>query len=172
MPYCGDCGQLVPEGNAFCTNCGKPMKKDPGTSGPPQAPVYAPPPPQPAACAPPSRQKNKWIPTLLTFIFCGLGQVYNGEFKKGMAYCFGSFIVGVILMLLRVVMWPVFIIIAIAAYDAYISTEKMNNGQIPYREYTKPEIILYIIIWIIIMIINISVRGYMDQGYYYDVYDL
>lgn len=57
MPYCVKCGHKVPDGAAFCTACGAPLKKinaaPPQTVVPPQStpqptPQPAPPPPPPA----------------------------------------------------------------------------------------------------------------------------
>ncbi len=78
--FCGECGTQNPEGNAFCKNCGRPLKKA-QTAGAPVAPVTFTPthipvvpgppeppavPAQPAAVGPVKPARN-WL-AIISFI--------------------------------------------------------------------------------------------------------
>ena len=75
----------------------------------------------------------------------GLGQVYNGEgILKGLLYVIGVFIGSLILILPGLAIW------LYGIYNAYKVAEKINLGQIPYKEVPLLEIIGYIVIYFVI----------------------
>jgi len=71
-------------------------------------------------------QKNPGLAAVLSFLFCGLGQIYNGQFGKAVAFILGAVISGLLCMVFigfitlpAVWLWNV--------YDAYKSAEKINK---------------------------------------------
>lgn len=93
--FCSQCGAENPDGARFCGKCGAPM----AASAPAPAPAVAETvrgmgggaaTPDPVVAqrvggfetAAPAG-KTPWVATLLSFFISGLGQVYNGDFKKG-----------------------------------------------------------------------------------------
>jgi len=58
----------------------------------PNTPESTPPPPVPVAYAPPVRlPKSPLVAVVLSFVFPGLGQIYNGQINKAFAF-FGGFV--------------------------------------------------------------------------------
>lgn len=41
-------------------------------------------------------QKNPGLAAVLSFLFCGLGQIYNGQFGKAVAFILGAAISGLL----------------------------------------------------------------------------
>src|SRR5262249_3849899 len=80
--FCAKCGAENPEAARFCAKCGTAI------SAPVAVPAAAPvvetmrgAAPVAAAAAP--TDKTPWVRALLSFFIRGLGQVYNGDVKKG-----------------------------------------------------------------------------------------
>jgi TM2 domain-containing membrane protein YozV len=79
--------------------------------------------------------KEPILSVILSFILPGLGQVYNGQAKKGIILLAGyilmwiaSFVlmivlIGFCLMLIPIVIW------LYAMYDAYVTADKVNKGE-------------------------------------------
>lgn len=72
-------------------------------------------------------QKNPGLAAVLSFLICGLGQIYNGQFGKAAAFMLGAAISGLLCMVVigfitlpAVWIWNI--------YDAYKSAEKINKG--------------------------------------------
>jgi TM2 domain-containing membrane protein YozV/ribosomal protein S27AE len=108
----------------FCVNCG--AKIDAKAEICPKCGVRVAPPP-----APPREgyveRKSSGIAAVLSFLFVGLGQIYNGEIGKGILFI----IIGVVCLLLVIVLigfilYPLFWIYNI--YDAYNTAKKINAG--------------------------------------------
>lgn len=73
--------------------------------------------------------KNEGIAAVLSFIFIGLGQIYNGQIAKGILFLVVGIIFAVlIIFLIGIILYPVFWIYNI--YDAYSTAKKINAGQI------------------------------------------
>lgn len=71
--------------------------------------------------------KNPGIAAVLSFLFTGLGQIYNGQIRKGISFI----VVGIVCLVLVIVLvgfilYPLFWIYNI--YDAYSSAKKINAG--------------------------------------------
>jgi TM2 domain-containing membrane protein YozV len=72
-------------------------------------------------------QKNPGIAAVLSFLFTGLGQIYNGQLAKGFAFIvLGVIFLVTIILLIGFILYPVFWIYNI--YDAYSTAKKINAG--------------------------------------------
>ncbi|MBO7718896.1 MAG: hypothetical protein J6S29_01955 [Methanosphaera sp.] len=79
-------------------------------------------------------QKNMIIALVLSFLFTGIGNVYNGLIKRGIL----EFVVAVVINMIHYMVTPqlnspLFIIISFlwwvyALYDTYQCTNAINNG--------------------------------------------
>ena len=56
-------------------------------------------------------------------LFSGLGQVYNGHWKKGVVLLVAFIIIWLIFWLLSLIVW------IFGMYDAYTMAQKINNGE-------------------------------------------
>ena len=116
--FCSKCGSENPEVARFCAKCGAPMPPPAAAAtaaaAPPVvdtmrglAPTSSPSSTTPAGAAVVSvTGKTPWVAALLSFFITGLGQLYNGDFKKG-AVMFGLAVLGFIFTggLLTVGVW-------------------------------------------------------------------
>ena len=142
---CTNCGEPIAEGRKICTSCGKPFEcgaeepccteKDECKSNQNQNGsgnvIYV-------------KEKSTAVSILLSFLFTGAGQVYNGQLKKGILMQIG-FWVGMIFMFI-----PTFIVWIYSMYDAYTQADKMNKGEIPFVEATAKDAVLYIVAYMVI----------------------
>jgi TM2 domain-containing membrane protein YozV len=108
----------------FCVNCG--AKIDAKAEICPKCGVRVAPPPTPPRKEYVER-KSEGIAAVLSFLFVGLGQIYNGEIGKGFLFI----IIGVIclfsiIFLIGFILYPLFWIYNI--YDAYNTAKKINAG--------------------------------------------
>lgn len=102
----------------------------PQQTAPQQYPSYPPPafPPQPQyhvhnyVVTPP---KNPGLAAVLSFFFCGLGQFYNGEMGKGIAFLVGGILVWMFACFGAWLLAPALWIWSIV--DAYQSAEQINR---------------------------------------------
>lgn len=70
-------------------------------------------------------QKNPGFAAVASFLFAGLGQIYNGEFLKGFLFIVVQVInFLLIFIVIGFITYP--IVWAIGIYDAYRSAEKIN----------------------------------------------
>jgi TM2 domain-containing membrane protein YozV len=97
----------------------------------------------------PEKKKEPVLSAVLSFIFAGSGQVYNGELGKGILFLFGT-IVG-----LFIFFFPGVIIWIYGVYDAYSTAEKMNKGEIPLKNVTAESVIVYILIFIAAIVLAV-----------------
>ena len=144
MTYCTNCGKAVEETDSFCQNCGKSTKaKESFTSKmETEAEKFM-------------ANKDPFIAAILSFIIPGLGQLYNGDFKKSLIFQ-AAYIISWILGS----MIPFFLIIPlgvliISIYDAHTEAEKMRNGTEPLKNTTIKEIVIFLL-WPIIFIVSLS----------------
>jgi TM2 domain-containing membrane protein YozV len=111
----------------FCVNCG--AKIDVRAEICPKCGVRVAPPP-----IPPRKEyvekKSPGIAAVLSFLFVGLGQIYNGQISKGFLFI----ILGVISVLLIIFLIgiPLYLVLwGYSIYDAYHSAEKINVSTLP-----------------------------------------
>jgi TM2 domain-containing membrane protein YozV len=113
----------------FCSNCGAEI--DVRAEICPRCGVRVAPPPPSMNLPPPvmTQRKNEGLAAVLSFLFLGLGQIYNGQIGKGILFI----VVGVIsvlsmLILIGFLLYPLFWIYNI--YDAYTTAKAINAGTI------------------------------------------
>ena len=131
IPICPECGNPLPEGmTGLCPSCRE--WKD---------------------SALPDPQKNVHAAVVLSFFFPGFGQVYNGQYKKGLlvlvATIFGFFFFLV----------PGLVILGAGVYDAYRTSLRQNAGTMPFLEMHLYHIVLYVIIFILVCFGAMSVSS-------------
>ena len=102
-----------------------------------------------------SERKNPVLAAVLSLVWPGLGQAYNGQYTKGVL---------IVIAELAGFLYTPAILVSIAAIllgmaDAYRSSKNMNIGNIPYKE-TKPlNLVIYIVIILVIGIIGLRLSG-------------
>jgi len=136
MPYCSNCGNAM-EGNAlFCANCGN--QSEAKNESFKEKMEYE--------ADKLMRNKDPFIAAILSFVLPGLGQVYNGDFKKGLmiqiCFIFSCIFSGIFFLFLLI---P-FGIWLFGIYDAYTEAEKIRNGELPNKNATLKEILI-ILLW-------------------------
>ena len=163
--FCSNCGEPVSRPDAYvCTNCGKPLRMtqtelfsnandqstaddqrqnynegptDSGTANYDEAPKNS---------HIIMDSKSPFFAVILSFLWVGMGQLYNGKFWKGLLLSIGS-LIGFMLILPGLAVW------IYAMWDAYTEAEKMNRGEIPFSEPTFWEIMAFIFFWPIVLLV-------------------
>jgi TM2 domain-containing membrane protein YozV len=111
--FCVNCGAEIDARAEICPKCGVRI---------------APPPPSATPTALVAR-KNEGIAAVLSFLFVGLGQIYNGEIGKGIMFLIiGIILVFTMIFLIGFILYPLFWIYNI--YDAYNTAKRINAGLI------------------------------------------
>lgn len=136
---CASCGRPVCSACAVdfnskvtCKSCVEKM------AGQPASPITA-------APAPAAGKKEPIISVILSFVFPGIGQIYNGQPKKGVALIVGYILLWAVLLALTLVFglmtigfglfccMPFFLVPlvlwAYGMYDAYMTADKINRGE-------------------------------------------
>lgn len=114
--YCNTCGAQIALQAEFCPKCGSRVST--------QQMIV-----QPQALTQPVQRKNEGLAAVLSFLFTGLGQVYNGQIAKGIVFVVVGIVFAVLIVfLIGIILYPVFWIYNI--YDAYSTAKKINAGQI------------------------------------------
>jgi tetratricopeptide (TPR) repeat protein len=130
--FCPEChSELSAEETEICLTCGAGVQGVPPVTG----------------------EKSPGIAALLSFFLPGLGQVYNGDFTRGLLFlvvtCIGIFL----LVIPGVIVW------IYQVYDAYSTAKKMNTGEIPFKKAKTVHIILFIVVFIVAVAIVIMVAA-------------
>lgn len=104
--YCPSCGARIHREAEICPSCGVRIRQ-----------VHS------------GARKNPGLAAVFSFLFVGLGQIYNGQIGKGIVF----FIAGIILtftlfIMIGFILLPLFWIYNI--YDAYNTAKKINTGEI------------------------------------------
>ncbi|HKN01550.1 MAG TPA: zinc-ribbon domain-containing protein [Candidatus Binataceae bacterium] len=108
--FCSICGAEGPDGAVFCRKCGSPLA---GPTGAPRVVVVA-------------ELKSPGLAAVLSFLWCGLGQIYNGQIGKGIVvmvvYAISAFMIHLLIGLLTTpVLW------IWGMVDAYRTAERINR---------------------------------------------
>lgn len=103
--FCAHCGAEIDTEATTCPNCGILQ-----TGMPHQTPI-----------------KNEGLAAVLSFLFTGLGQIYNGEIGKAVLFLIVQFL-NVILMFGTFFLWtPVYLAIWLySVWDAYNTAKNIN----------------------------------------------
>ncbi len=149
--YCSNCGEPLKEYAIVCSNCGKPVPGRSGVHGTESESetrteekvhaeqVYRDTPKNTS-----NQSKNTFFALILSFFIPGLGQVYNGRFWKGVGFMIAVPLGTLLLILPGLAIW------IWGMYDAYSESEKINKGELPYKEPTVWEIIGFLLLPILI----------------------
>jgi len=130
---CPNCGFIsIDPSPRFCSSCGSRM--DGGS-------------PETAAVIP--ELKNETMAGLCSSVLPGLGQVYNGETKKGFAL-FLLALAGLVALII-----PGLIVWSYAMYDAYAVAGKMNAGELEFRPVNTIHLIIFVIFALAIIVIAV-----------------
>lgn len=120
--FCPQCGFKFKQDETqtkFCQSCGK--KIDVNAEICPYCGVRV-------AGIAPSEEKNVLLAAILSFLFPGLGHIYNGLTKKGVSFIV-AYIVSAILIMLLIGFVLVLIVWVWALIDAIKTTEAINRGE-------------------------------------------
>ncbi len=105
--YCPHCGAQVDSQAEICPKCGVRIKQLQVTG----------------------EKKSPGIAAVLSFLFTGLGQIYNGQIGKGIVFVIVGIIFAItIIFLVGFVLYPIFWIYNI--YDAYHTAKGINEGSV------------------------------------------
>jgi len=128
--FCYNCGNEIPDSAKFCPKCGAKLKDevdkrniDNGFNSQNRnefkqsfkgRDIYR---------YEKRELKNPWIALILSLLIVGLGQIYNGEVKKGLEMLVAAILSG---LLSLGTFW--FVVAIYSAIDAWISANKINNS--------------------------------------------
>lgn len=112
--YCSTCGYRINQNVRICSSCGSKIDA--------RAKVCA-------NCGAKVIQKNPIVALILSFLFPGLGQLYNNQNRKGVILIIAN-VISLILCLLLVGVILVLLIWIYAMYDAFMSANAINNGEV------------------------------------------
>ncbi|WP_250986340.1 hypothetical protein [Methanoculleus oceani] len=87
--------------------------------------------------------KNPGFSALLSLVFVGLGQAYNGQFLRGVLILVGTLLWGIYFAPAGAAVW------LYGACDAYATARRMNGGTVPYRESSIAAVLLFLAVWLI-----------------------
>jgi TM2 domain-containing membrane protein YozV len=108
MSYCSNCGAQIENDSRFCARCGAAQ------------PVAA---PAPAVVV--RDRKEPWFALALSFLFSGLGQIYNGQFGKGIAFILAHAVsIALLWFIIGFITTPIIWIWGMV--DAYKSAQRIN----------------------------------------------
>jgi len=105
--FCPYCGTMIPYMDEYCPSCGKAQPPMPGMR-----------------IAAVKSSKKVWVAVLLSLLITGLGQVYIGQWKKGIGFFVGTFLMSFLLFDVidyGLIMLFGTIMAIISAYDAYMT---------------------------------------------------
>ena len=105
--FCSSCGEIIKQQAEICPHCGVRKLEPESTSS--------------------ANEKNPGLAAIASFLFTGLGQIYNGEIGKGVLFIIVQIInIGLMLVVIGFLTFPLVWIYGI--YDAYKTAEKINEG--------------------------------------------
>jgi TM2 domain-containing membrane protein YozV/RNA polymerase subunit RPABC4/transcription elongation factor Spt4 len=109
--YCSNCGSQIDEQAEICPECGVRQSEDTTY----QQPMY--------------QQKNPGIAAVLSALWVGIGQIYNGEIGKGIILMV-IYVVSVLLMFVIIGFITTPLLWIFGIYDAYNTAKKINTGEV------------------------------------------
>lgn len=129
--FCESCGAALKKGDRFCEQCG-------ASAGHAQSSAAMTPASSTSTAPVVQKEKSPVISVLLSFVFPGLGSIYNGDTIKGIGIYIGAIIGMFLFVIPGVIVW------VYGMYDAYTTAKKMNEGLVPYKEANTMVIIGFI----------------------------
>lgn len=118
--FCSSCGNQADDSAQACGQCGTAFRA-------PAAPAPYAVAQQPQVILVRS-DKNAGLAAVLSFFWCGLGQIYNGQIGKGLIFGFLYFLSFLaIFILIGVITTPILWVWGMV--DAYRTAERMNQQQ-------------------------------------------
>ena len=110
--FCSSCGTQNPDTAKFCEKCGAGLTA--AAAPPPREDTRVRGPVTSTGAGHPVTGKNPWVAVVLSFVIPGVGQFYNGDYKKG-GLMLGGAILGILVSggVLTVAFW------IWAMFDAY-----------------------------------------------------
>ncbi|MCL2549958.1 MAG: hypothetical protein FWE78_03360 [Methanimicrococcus sp.] len=138
--FCSNCGEPAagPDANV-CTNCGKPLHmtqtESVSNENYQNYENYQ------------NANQNLVLAAVLSFVWPGLGQLYNGKFGKGILFTACYWIGLCILFIPGLIVW------IYAMWDAYKEAEKINNGDVPFKTPSFATVAAFLFIPIIIFVL-------------------
>ncbi|MDR2943577.1 MAG: zinc-ribbon domain-containing protein [Methanosarcinales archaeon] len=145
MAYCANCGKPMNDSDLYCPNCGsKTWKNESFTDRMEEKARNF------------MNDKDPFIAAILSFIFPGLGQIYNGAFKKGLfiqiAYI-TAWIAAAVFFIFALI--PVAVLI-FAVYDAHTDADKMRKETMPIKNPSLKEILIFLT-WPIVLLAGLFI---------------
>lgn len=134
IKFCSECGEVTGD-VLFCPECESPLLKSSFTplnlnnNAQQNRSVVVNP-------------KNSFIAAILSFFWPGLGQLYNGNFWKGLFFNI-CYYIGLFPFII-----PGLIVWIYNMYDAYTDVEKCNKGKIPASDPSFMSIVIFLAITI------------------------
>lgn len=105
--FCTSCGEVIKEEAEICPHCGVRQKDAPQQK----------------------QEKNPGLAAVGSFLYTGIGQIYNGQIAKGIVLIVIQFI-NILLMFVVIGFFTFFIVWVYGIYDAYKTAERINAGQV------------------------------------------
>ena len=146
--YCQNCGTELEDTATFCSNCGKKVR---------------------------TTHKNIYLALILTFFITGLGSVYAGDTKKGLALLIIRILLVVIGVFVNFFFVMSVLVWAYAFYEAYKDVQIANGHRNPnlasdFKTWNRDQKIIAGLIIGIIMIFTVSgcISPFMVAEYSYD----
>jgi len=104
--FCSSCGEIIKQQAEICPNCGVRQIEPESKST--------------------TSEKNPGLAAVASFLFTGLGQIYNGQIGKGILLIIVQIInIGLMFAIIGFITFPLVWIYGI--YDAYKTAEKINE---------------------------------------------
>ncbi|MBP2145103.1 TM2 domain-containing membrane protein YozV [Methanofollis sp. W23] len=122
--------------SGYCSNCGTPLEHDDAGSCPECGVQIHPP-----------EKKSVALAAICSFLIPGLGQVYNGDLKRGFGILLGTAIGTVLLLIPGLIVW------LYGIYDAYKTAQGINAGEVPFRENSGLKMVLFVGLWFVASIV-------------------
>lgn len=105
--FCSSCGEVIKQEAEICPHCG--VRQNKSSAG--------------------TVQKNPGVAAAASFLFTGLGQVYNGQIMKGVLFIVIQFInIALMFAVIGFITFPIVWFYGI--YDAYNTAQRINTGEI------------------------------------------
>lgn len=105
--YCSNCGSQIDVRAEICPECGV-------RQAPPKTIKN-------------NQEKNPALAALLSFLIVGLGQIYNGDVRRGVLLLIGAIISAILWLVVIGIIFSI-IIWLYAIYDAYTGAKMINEG--------------------------------------------